>query len=75
MSGGLTRAVAWPKHAGGGGGGQCLLSKYQVAIPVLTLGIINFFLKTGNVRASNSQMCWGQNGWTKWKKKIDQSIM
>ena len=24
-----------------GGGGQCLLSKYQVAIPVLILGIIN----------------------------------
>ena len=25
----------------GGGGGQCVLSKYQVAIPVLILGIIN----------------------------------
>ena len=25
----------------GGGGGQCLLSKYQVAISVLLLGIIN----------------------------------
>ena len=31
------RAVAWPKYAGG----QCLLSKYQVAISVLLLGIIN----------------------------------
>ena len=34
-----SRAVAWPKYAGGGG--QCLLSKYQVAISVLLLGIIN----------------------------------
>ena len=33
----VCRAVAWPKYAGG----QCLLSKYQVAISVLLLGIIN----------------------------------
>ena len=33
----VVRAVAWPKYAGG----QCLLSKYQVAISVLLLGIIN----------------------------------
>ena len=33
----MNRAVAWPKYAGG----QCLLSKYQVAISVLLLGIIN----------------------------------
>ena len=33
----MFRAVAWPKYAGG----QCLLSKYQVAISVLLLGIIN----------------------------------
>ena len=49
----VSRAVAWPKYVGGGG---CLLSKYQVAIPVLILGIINF-LKTQKLEIPGGGSC------------------